>query len=208
LGEPAGERIASDLPTLTPSHFRLKTDGAIGGGQIGCNVQSPSFVYGWEADLQSGIGGSKRFDLGVDAGATASILKHELDWFGTVRARSGFTPTPELLLYVTGGLAYGEISDSARIFSTGGGLLGFFTDAESGTRMGWVVGGGAEAGLPHGWSLKAEYLYVDLGSQTLQLRDDVFTDIFDYRVKHRYHIFRVGLNKRFSYTPPPITVNH
>ena len=37
----------------------------------------------------------------------------------------------------------------------------------SATVAGWTVGGGVEAKLPQNWSIKAQYLYVDLGNQTI-----------------------------------------
>ena len=39
--------------------------------------------------------------------------EQKLSWFGTVRGRLGVTVTPDLLLYGTGGLAYGRVEASA-----------------------------------------------------------------------------------------------
>jgi outer membrane immunogenic protein len=67
------------------------------------------------------------------------------------------------LFYVTGGaaLANPQFSDTA-CFPLGEG--GCNSAAGGQTKLGWTVGGGAEwAFAPH-WSVKAEYLYVDLGS--------------------------------------------
>ena len=40
--------------------------------------------------------------------------KSQLDWFGTARGRFGYVPTPRLLVYGTGGLAYGEVKETSR----------------------------------------------------------------------------------------------
>jgi|SRR5580700_6044383 opacity protein-like surface antigen len=40
----------------------------------------------------------------------------QLQWFGTVRARLGFTPADRRLVCATGGLAYGEINTDATPF--------------------------------------------------------------------------------------------
>jgi len=109
----------------------------LGGGQIGYNLQlSPLFVAGLETDFQ---------------GASS----HNLDWFGTVRARLGITPfSPNLLIYGTGGFAYGEIRNG---WNNGN---GWNTVNNVGT--GWTAGGGVEWAFLPNWSAKAEYLYTDL----------------------------------------------
>ena len=59
-----------------------------------------------------------------------------------------------ILLYATGGLAYGEVSATAPVIPLSWGS----------TRAGWTVGAGAEAAIDHNWSIKLEYLYMDLGN--------------------------------------------
>ena len=46
----------------------------------------------------------------VAALPVANSLSANLDWFGTLRGRIGPAITPTILAYVTGGLAYGEVS--------------------------------------------------------------------------------------------------
>jgi outer membrane immunogenic protein len=86
---------------------------------------------------------------------------HELKWLGTLRGRVGFLPTQRVLLYVTGGLAYGELESTYAFNST---AIGPIPLSISRTKAGWTVGGGIEAGLWSRWTAKVEYLYVDLGS--------------------------------------------
>ena len=95
----------------------------------------------------------------------------KVDWFGTVRGRVGFTlpSMPNLMVYGTGGFAYGQVVHNAgfadnflglrRISSVGHGYY-------DNTKVGWAAGGGLEwsPSMFPAWSLKAEYLYVDLGS--------------------------------------------
>src|SRR5712675_1571395 len=91
---------------------RNDVNGVIGGGQIGYNWQSSNWLFGLEADIQgSGERGSSSTvcvacaDDGTDI---TSTLKQKLDWFGTLRGRAGILVTPTVLLYGTGGLAYGD----------------------------------------------------------------------------------------------------
>jgi len=106
-------------------------NGVIGGGQIGLNYQfSPKWVVGFEFDFQgSGQRGSSTvsdplagaFCSGFStvpplciafvpaSGSATTTLDAKIDWFGTARGRLGFLVTDQLLLYATGGLAYGEV---------------------------------------------------------------------------------------------------
>src|SRR5262249_41505059 len=58
---------------------------------------------------------------GLDAPVTTSMAQR-LVWFGTLRARLGATPTPDSLVYATGGLAVGRIKTSGTISGSGSSL--------------------------------------------------------------------------------------
>jgi len=97
---------------------------------------------------------------GAFGGASAGTT---LDWFGTVRGRVGALVTPNALLYVTGGWAYGHTTTSASAA-----LLGVGAATSVGRNQnGWTVGGGLEYALNSWLSFKTEYLYLDLGTATL-----------------------------------------
>ena len=85
----------------------------------------------------------------------------QAQWFGTFRGRAGFTVTPSFLLYATGGLAFGQVKSASAVAFTA------TTDVYAGsldeTRFGWTVGAGGEWMIAPKWSIKAEYLFVDLG---------------------------------------------
>jgi outer membrane immunogenic protein len=69
------------------------------------------------------------------------------------------------LLYVTGGLAYGEANASNTLSQTGtNGFVGFGAASITETRAGWTAGLGAEWMFAPQWSVKGEYLHYDLGS--------------------------------------------
>lgn len=101
-----------------------------------------------------------------------------MKWFGTARARLGWLPTNNLLLYGTGGLAYGRYNATAVLNSQfnanlAGGppffeyncvpAAGCFSGSNSRTSAGWTLGAGGELVLTSHITLKAEYLYVNLG---------------------------------------------
>jgi outer membrane immunogenic protein len=152
--DPAGFVIAS-------SSGSFSLDGVIGGGQIGYNWQTGSWVWGLEADIQaSGQNGTGTFTCAAGCsvlGPVTETLNQKIDWFGTARGRLGFTVTPTLLLYATGGLAYGDIETNGTISDP----TTFSTHA---LKSGWTAGGGIEDHVTPNWSVKLEYLFMDLGN--------------------------------------------
>jgi outer membrane immunogenic protein len=142
-----------------------KPDGFTGGIQGGYNWQQGQVVFGVEGDLQ--------FSAAEDRFAA---FKFSNPWFMGVRGRVGYAMN-NVLLYGTGGLAFGELKASS------------FLGSESHTTAGWTAGVGAEVGFTPNWSAKVEYLYVDLGDTRFGLT----------ALPHAYQFstFRMGVNYRF-----------
>ena len=140
-------------------------DSWVAGVHAGYNWQRGSVLYGAEADLQatqlkSSMTGGLQYAVPAfpppgDLAATSS----QVDWYGTVRGRLGWANGP-LLLYATGGLAYGHVSLNS-FFRTDGITLNL---QASETKAGWVGGFGAEYLLQPNLILSLRYQYVDLGS--------------------------------------------
>jgi outer membrane immunogenic protein len=182
----------------------------IGGGQVGYNWQSQNWLFGLEADIQgSGEKGSSSFicvACANDGTNITSNLTQKLNWFGTVRGRAGVLVTPSVLLYGTGGLAYGELQTGGSI--TGNNVNGVpvtvvFPGASS-TRAGWTVGAGVEGKIAGNWTAKLEYLYMDLGSVNA---GPIATTILvpvrtnagaSYSSHFTDNILRVGINYQFG----------
>jgi outer membrane immunogenic protein len=119
----------------------INPSGIAGGGQLGYNWQSGQLLFGGETDIQFS---------GADD--TFAPYKFSNPWFGTLRGRVGVV-LDNILLYATGGLAYGDLK---------GEFLGL---TETKTLTGWAGGLGMEVGFSQSWSAKVEYLYMDLGSR-------------------------------------------
>ena len=159
--------------------------GAVGGFQAGYNWQwSPKWIIGIEADFDfSAIKGSTSAASTVGIASFVTTATQNDKWFGTLRPRIGYLANSQLLIYATGGLAYGKVSEAVGSYSpTGIGFIGFGTPprdlncsiginpclagAASRTDVGWTAGGGAEYALTPHLSLRAEYLFVNLSGDS------------------------------------------
>ena len=122
-----------------------RPSGFEGGGEAGYNWQSGNVVFGIEGDISASA-----------ASDTFAPWKFSNPWFGTVRGRLGYAIN-NVLLYGTGGLAFGELRAET------------FGLSETHTNAGWTLGVGAEMALNRNWSAKIEYLYVDLADSNFSL---------------------------------------
>ena len=186
--------------------FKLNSSGFFGGGQIGYNYQfDNSWVVGVEADFQwSGIegeisgNGNVFVNDNLEGGASFSAGS-EVEWFGTIRGRLGYA-WDKVFLYGTGGAAYGKVKSHGNLDVWGDdgiSLDGFPLSAStSDTQWGWTVGAGLEYALTNNWTFKTEYLYVDLGSQSLlDIDEQGFAANID--VETKFHTIKAGLNYKF-----------
>jgi outer membrane immunogenic protein len=158
-----------------------KQKGVLYGGQIGYNSQvATTIVVGVEADLQGISNNNDSVTLGTVTPnpnypgfpvAQTATISSKLDFLGTLRARAGYLVTPSFLFYITGGLAYGktELSTSITQNVNSLNLTGPYTAAgtDSLMRFGGTIGGGLEWLITQNWSVKAEYLYVNLGTSSV-----------------------------------------
>jgi len=199
-----------------------KLNGPNGGGQIGYNWQfAPKGVFGIEADLQATRQkNSNRFTDSFSVndhsdnttfldGTTATDYEAKISWFGTVRGRLGYAWNG-VLLYGTGGLAYGKVglsgTSATTVTTSGAGVVGppFTTVAAnsfatSAVNLGWTAGAGIEGALANNWTWKAEYLHMDLGSVSVTGIAPTGAT-FTASSKFTDDIVRVGLNYRFAPT--------
>ena len=185
----------------------LSSSGFTGGIEGGYSWQTGNVVYGGEGDFGA-------FDLGastsptgifpfVFAGTSYALTESmSTNWLATLRGRLGYTATPELLLYATGGLAFTDFkfssgySDNAiSVLFPGGTGFG----KKSGVAAGWTVGGGGEWLLDGNWSIKAEYLYLDFGSMTVAVpvsNTAAFAQTMQVEADLSAQVARVGINYR------------
>jgi outer membrane immunogenic protein len=191
----------------------------VGGAQAGYNWQAGNFVYGLEGDINyNGWNNTSNniYTLAAPlAGTFTTAVNTKLNWFGTVRGRIGVAASSSILIYGTGGLAYGQVSSSTvGAFSALGGFTALgetYAGTASNTRAGWTVGGGMEWLFMPNWSLKWEYLYIDLGK--LNYADRCISAVcgsapaYATSVQFREQVARVGINYHFN-TPVAVVAKY
>ena len=151
-----------------------KPSGFAGGAQAGYNFHpNPNLVFGVEGDIQA-----------TGADDTFAPWKFSNPWFGTLRGRAGYLFNTgylnrAVLLYGTGGLAFGDLRGET------------FGLSELHTTAGWTAGLGAEYAFAPQWSAKVEYLYVDLANSAFS--------ITGASNGYRFGTVRVGVNYHFGW---------
>jgi len=192
-----GKTDFSSVPTPDFPPFTHDTNpkGVIGGAQVGFNWQMGSFLAGVETDIQaSGVKGSFNDTF------NSPLAEQRLSWFGTLRGRVGVTVAPELLVYGTGGLAFGRVEDSGNnpARDASGAIVFDAPGSVSKTTIGWAVGAGGEWMFARSWSAKIEYLHVDLGNTSVTgLNSPADGFGVKYGFKNQENIVRAGVNYHF-----------
>lgn len=230
------------------SSFSITQAGVLGGGQIGYNhIFASRYLLGFETDFQgSGISGSgSQYSIITDElyyGVTDTSNRNTLgggavsigvNWLGTVRGRVGYLITPHLLTYGTGGLTYGDVyanvspaAYSAFTIKSGGTQTPYgvspaasFAGNQNSVLVGWNAGGGFEWMFMSNWSVKAEAIYYNLGSQTVS--NGLATGSANYpkllggkesgwalfsntKINYAGLIARMGVNYHFNFASVPV----
>jgi outer membrane immunogenic protein len=187
---------------LIPASIGDSYSGFLGGGQIGYNWQTGIMVIGLEGDID-GLSGARGGNSFASSFITTTYTR-SIDWLSTVRGRIGITLLPQVLAYGTGGLAFGE----TKIGNAASCPTAFppcsseptTTNTSTNTSTGWTAGAGLEWLFAPRWSIKAEYLYVDLGSHNTTIAyayPPANTSSVTSTVRDTANIVRGGINYHF-----------
>ena len=172
--------------------FGNNKTGAFGGGTFGYNFQTGPAVFGVESDLGYMGLGSTTIQPGSPGGDTKSRIHDGV--YGDVTGRLGYG-WGQSLIYAKGGWAFYdanvEVFDNCSAAPCGGALN---QSNKANFMSGWTAGAGWEQALTRDWSVKAEYLHFDFGSQTVQFvaAPDV------WRNNLRADSVKFGFNYRFG----------
>lgn len=186
----------------------MSSRGAVYGVQAGYNWQYGRVVTGVEIDFTAAdIAGST---------TTAGVVPNNFTYvrtqteraknLGTARARLGWLPADNVLIYGTAGAAWErfDASFSERDVSA---VFAFQNGTNAGTvpsdRFGWVAGAGVETKLPgSNWIGRIEYLHYDFGAvQQISSVATTFPGNFPFseRAGHQtYDTVRAALSYKFG----------
>jgi outer membrane immunogenic protein len=144
-------------------------DGGGIGGYGGYNFMlCEHFLFGLEVEGRRVWGLKDHFRTGdFDFGRLGMFDIHssfdteDIPYLVTFGPRLGYV-LGKFLPYMRGGLAFGQVDAHQGVLTSalGGNTFG----KESGTQLGWCVGGGLEYALTDHWRLRVEYQYTDLGT--------------------------------------------
>jgi outer membrane immunogenic protein len=175
-------------PTPEPKGFFF-------GSNFGYNWQIGTFVLGLEADFSYGRIRDNVTFLTLPAGTVG--MTSDLDYFTTARGRVGYAFS-NLLLYGTGGVVWGHNNATLDVITPAFGAR-FFDDQD---HLGWAAGGGFEYALNNRWSIKAEYLYLDLGSEgytfAIGTAPVIGAAASNVNIDLKLHTVKVGANFKFD----------
>jgi outer membrane immunogenic protein len=199
--------VGGEWSNFGDSHYNFKSS-VIAGATAGINWQNAGSALVWGIEGEFGYlrlkgHGSLPLDFGYDLRFDTKVG----DWYGLIAGRFGVA-VDRTLLYVKGGGAFIQVKastydncntgicDDSMINATG-----------SKTALTWALGGGLEYALTNAWSLKAEYLFIDLPEsvRVCGAGVDGFAEGSTWCGTHDLpsgiHTAKVGLNYRFGQGP-------
>lgn len=178
--------------------------GGVYGGQAGYNWQFGRAISGLELDLSAAAikGSAAQVNYVLPGGlSTVTVtLSEKVAALGSIRARLGWLPTENVLLYGTAGLGWERLDRTvSRATATAAGVNTFVTDS-SADHFGWVAGVGVETMLPGGnWIGRLEYLHYGFGpvvtSAVVTTVDGTFISTAG---NHGVDVLRAGLSYKFD----------
>jgi outer membrane immunogenic protein len=198
---------ASNPRSFDPASARI-------GGYIGYNWQfAPSWLVGIEGDIawadqnQSSLGivGCTISCLAGIANPRNDMTSLRMLWDASVRGRLGFLPTPDLLVYVTGGIAGQAVEANVScgpIAAQGNWCVAFRNETLGQTLGGYTLGGGVEYKWGN-WIGRLEYRYSEFQDWTPTFfgrsGDDIYTNI-----STKTHMVNAGLAYLFNWGGPVV----
>jgi len=170
-------------------------NGAIFGGQLGCDFQvGYNYVFG----LQGSAAGADITGSAADPYYTApfgATLQSKTDFLGDISVRIGFD-WDRVLFYIKGG---GAVAHNQLGYTGTGTLVGLDSSA-SVTPLGGVAGFGVEWAFARNWSAFVEYDHYFFGTNSVTFNfPGVGNNIVD--VNQSIDAVKGGVNLRFGFGP-------
>lgn len=175
--------------------------GWLVGGQAGCDYQTGQLVLGVEATAAwANLEGDSLDSLSV-AGRTLRDFS-KVEGLGTLGGRVGWA-LDRTLIYASGGAAWAIEEYTVKCASALGATcnsnarIGTTYQSADETRWGWFIGVGVEYSFAPNWSVKAEYNYMDFGTERLTFTGPIAATTDRFAITQDVHVAKLGLNRRF-----------
>ena len=167
-----------------------RTNGVVGGGQLGLNYQAGSWVWGIEGQISAtDLTGSH-----LDPASNGVVHIHSrVDRLGSIAGRFGYA-WDRTLFYVKGGAAFAHDEFVAAGAGPGAPSTGFFSSSPWNTKM---VGAGIEYSFAPHWSTKLEYNFIDFGSNRVMV-NIIGSPSVPEDVTQNVHLVMIGVNYHFG----------
>jgi opacity protein-like surface antigen len=170
---------------------RVSPNGAIVGGQIGCDYQfANNAVIGIEG-FAGGLSNksSTAFALPLGGPGDFAAAQATTDFLTSITGRLGYA-FDRVLLYGRGGFALA--GDKYEVLGSFNATPFNFTGLEN--RIGWTAGAGVEWAFSPHWSVNLEYDYYGFGTKTVTMFDAGNQLLGFVDVKQNIQVVKVGLN--------------
>lgn len=166
-------------------------DSEPSGGSVGVTVGYNSVmdggaVFGVEGDLSASFVGDTIYDDFADyRGRPGNTIAVDTDYSGTFRGRLGFA-ADQFMPYLTAGIAFAHTTVTPTDYDV-------TPISDEATTFGWTAGAGFEVAASDTISVKAEYLYTDLGEHTW-----FEGELYSSTSHSTSHTIRAGVNFHFD----------
>ena len=181
----------------------FESTAAYAGAFLGHSLRWHGWLLGAEADFGradaddyvSGIPGTPG---PVFSPAGPDVVVAGSRWDSSLRLRVGRNLGAGALLYVTGGVAVQHLR--YRVSCSVDGYGCFESDREekfNTNRVGWTIGTGVERAFAHGWFVRAEYRYADIGRFSHDFYSATPADRVATRLDASSHRLLLGIGLRY-----------
>lgn len=186
---------SGDEVTYYSAGFAAKALGVNYGGTLGFNWQVKSYVLGVEGDFNFTNANTGQVASYQDELQNEYHMQSQQKWFATARVRAGYA-FDNVLLYGTGGFAFVNshhegIAGNYQCGNADGTYYGYCGNE---TSLGFAVGAGVEAKVTDNWSVKAEYLFLDMPTIVEKSTTPAYVNYYNGAFLDSSHIVRIGVN--------------
>jgi outer membrane immunogenic protein len=131
--------------------------GFVGGGQLGCDYQAGSWVFGVEGMVD---GSTINYNTSIGNVLPGASLTDKVTSFETATGRIGWA-MDRSLYDVKGGAAWEQTSGAINAPAP------FSSESHSADNSGWLLGGGLEYAFTPQWSGRVEYDYMGFDNRSV-----------------------------------------